>query len=389
MDIKDVVTAYHQRGAEVIEFVYSFGTHANAAEQIARTLLMPIARARAMMILGKAMYGPCPRHEKRQVREANTILARRMGVGLEMLLMIHSQVKQLSLQAPLTREELRAELLALSKEMSVDEMRAHAARRVQELNPGGVRRECRYLRFSRSIGADGLRAMMVRLPEQEMMRVREAVDARVQATWRSGSNRRHEQARADALHDLLAGASVVGEVPVRRLEPTIVITTRDAAGEVIDTETGRTFGLSDGSTMTLEEYASIQLADTGYVVVCDADNAPVNAYRIQRLANWKQRHILEAEQLVCGNANCGCAGNMCQVHHIKPWEQGGETNLANLMLLCPTCHARVDRDPEWKLNGYNGRDPDGRTWHQDPNGKRRYTMLPIRKLGIRGVAATL
>ncbi|WP_419917744.1 HNH endonuclease [Candidatus Poriferisocius sp.] len=31
------------------------------------------------------------------------------------------------------------------------------------------------------------------------------------------------------------------------------------------------------------------------------------------------------------------------MHHIKPWEHGGKTNINNLVLLCPTCHTQTHK----------------------------------------------
>jgi 5-methylcytosine-specific restriction protein A len=42
-----------------------------------------------------------------------------------------------------------------------------------------------------------------------------------------------------------------------------------------------------------------------------------------------------------GCARCGRPPSWCEVHHILPWEQGGETKLANLVMLCRVCHRLV------------------------------------------------
>jgi hypothetical protein len=42
-----------------------------------------------------------------------------------------------------------------------------------------------------------------------------------------------------------------------------------------------------------------------------------------------------------GCARCGRPPSWCEVHHILPWEQGGETKVANLVMLCRVCHRLV------------------------------------------------
>jgi len=39
---------------------------------------------------------------------------------------------------------------------------------------------------------------------------------------------------------------------------------------------------------------------------------------------------------------------MCHAHHIRPWISGGDTKLANLVLLCGH-HHRVIHDSPWQI----------------------------------------
>jgi HNH endonuclease len=36
----------------------------------------------------------------------------------------------------------------------------------------------------------------------------------------------------------------------------------------------------------------------------------------------------------------------CEIHHVKPWEHGGETKLSNLVMICRT-HHREMHSSEW------------------------------------------
>ncbi|WP_419920091.1 HNH endonuclease signature motif containing protein [Candidatus Poriferisocius sp.] len=61
----------------------------------------------------------------------------------------------------------------------------------------------------------------------------------------------------------------------------------------------------------------------------------------QRSATQKQKLALYARDKHC--VNCGLRATACDVHHIKPWEHGGKTNINNLVLLCPTCHTQTHK----------------------------------------------
>jgi hypothetical protein len=44
---------------------------------------------------------------------------------------------------------------------------------------------------------------------------------------------------------------------------------------------------------------------------------------------------------------------MTQAHHIRPWSEGGPTDLANLVLLCRK-HHRVIHGSEWTITMIHG-----------------------------------
>ncbi|MGE3286694.1 MAG: HNH endonuclease [Pseudonocardia sp.] len=41
-----------------------------------------------------------------------------------------------------------------------------------------------------------------------------------------------------------------------------------------------------------------------------------------------------------GCARCARPPSLCEFHHLVPWEHGGTTDLANLAMLCRSCHVR-------------------------------------------------
>jgi hypothetical protein len=47
----------------------------------------------------------------------------------------------------------------------------------------------------------------------------------------------------------------------------------------------------------------------------------------------------------CVFPGCQTPPTNCEAHHIIPWQQGGPTNLNNLVLLCHHHHATIEPDP--------------------------------------------
>ena len=100
---------------------------------------------------------------------------------------------------------------------------------------------------------------------------------------------------------------------------------------------------------------------------CDADIAPVvlggvsevlDVGRADRLVTPAIRRALALRDGGCAFPGCGQTEVLCEAHHIKPWWAGGETCLANLVLLCGHHHALIEPErfaEQWS----NTSDPPG------------------------------
>lgn len=102
-------------------------------------------------------------------------------------------------------------------------------------------------------------------------------------------------------------------------------------------------GLTDATTMTGAEFLQAHFGEQLEVAAFHPQAGPVNLYRTERLANWKQRDLARAAMPVCPFPGCRQGADLCEIHHIEPWSRGGETNLANLSPLC-RYHNRVNDD---------------------------------------------
>jgi hypothetical protein len=80
-------------------------------------------------------------------------------------------------------------------------------------------------------------------------------------------------------------------------------------------------------------------------LTCDAtcevwferDGQPIGAGRTTRLINRRLRRALEYRDRTCAIPGCGATRGL-HAHHILHWEDGGHTELSNLVLVCPYHH---------------------------------------------------
>ncbi len=86
-------------------------------------------------------------------------------------------------------------------------------------------------------------------------------------------------------------------------------------------------------------------------ICCDAEIIPtvlggagevLDVGRSHRLVTGPIRTALIVRDEGCAFPGCGVRPSLCEAHHIQPWWAGGDTSLANLVLLCHTHHALVE-----------------------------------------------
>ncbi|BBY13917.1 hypothetical protein MMARJ_46570 [Mycobacterium marseillense] len=76
---------------------------------------------------------------------------------------------------------------------------------------------------------------------------------------------------------------------------------------------------------------------------------PIGAGRATRVINRRLRRALEHRDRMCAIPGCGATRGL-HAHHIRHWEDGGPTELANLVLVCPY-HHRLHHRGEITLTG--------------------------------------
>jgi hypothetical protein len=83
-------------------------------------------------------------------------------------------------------------------------------------------------------------------------------------------------------------------------------------------------------------------------VVLDGRSVPIDVGRSKRLATVHQRRALEAIHPTCAIPDCEVIFDHCNVHHIDYWENGGVTDLNNMIPLCSR-HHHAAHEGGWKL----------------------------------------
>ena len=100
----------------------------------------------------------------------------------------------------------------------------------------------------------------------------------------------------------------------------------------------------------------------------------INLGRTTRLANRAQRRALRALHSTCAIPGCRVPFDQCKVHHVKWWERGGLTDLANLSPVCSKHHHCI-HDGGWDVRLAPDRtltitQPDGSTMTTGPPKRR-------------------
>ncbi|OBF05471.1 hypothetical protein A5730_01465 [Mycobacterium sp. ACS4054] len=98
----------------------------------------------------------------------------------------------------------------------------------------------------------------------------------------------------------------------------------------------RSAALHLGPLLTDAERRYLTCDATGEVWL-ERQGEVIGAGRATRLISRRLRRALEHRQPSCAVPGCGATRGL-HAHHIRHWEDGGPTELANLLLLCPYHH---------------------------------------------------
>ena len=265
-------------------------------------------------------------------------------------------------------------LLSDATAMSPDEFTRHARREAHRLlNDGGVaifERQRRSTTLRTWIDDEGMTVLHGRFDPERGTALVSALDRAVEAMFHAGESHAGEShageshagngsghvfdpapgiepndhRRALALLELLSTSSSADRAGGARAEIMVHIDLETLVG--VSSGTARVIGGSELPVATVRRLA------------CDADIIPIvlngsgvalDVGRSKRLATVHQRRALAARYETCAIPGCGVLFHRCEPHHLRPWEDGGGTDLSNLLPLCVK-HHRAVHEGGWTLD---------------------------------------
>jgi hypothetical protein len=166
--------------------------------------------------------------------------------------------------------------------------------------------------------------------------------------WIEPNDHRHAQAlialvngASESASDVPARAEIVVHVDLETLQNGL--------------HAGGTCRTALGADLPVETVRRLACEAEILPVVLDGRSVPIDVGRSKRLATVHQRRALEAVHPTCAIPDCEVIFDHCNVHHIDYWENGGSTDLNNMVPLCSR-HHHAAHEGGWKLQ----LDPDTR-----------------------------
>lgn len=288
--------------------------------------------------------------------------ARESGMSLSQLVLIEQRIRHI--QDDAERWQLRHSLLDVRG--TYDTLNRAAkdivpAKEKEPPKPG--------MRFTGS--AQGFRSFTVVAPERRIADLEFAVSQGVRP------DRPQAEQKLEKFLELIDGDQD-SHVPRAVPRPLVLVPLPDYTKILGQQGDETVLGLTDGTTMTGAEFLTTCAGAELEIALFHPQEGPVNLYRGQRLANDKQRALVSATQPICAVPDCRHAADMCEMHHIEAWKNGGPTNLHNLAAVC-RYHNRTNDDDAHRGRHHRGRIATIRgtpTWIS-PNGYRvRNTRHP-------------
>lgn len=191
-------------------------------------------------------------------------------------------------------------------------------------------------------GRTGMGHLSGRLDPERYEALTTAIEQQMAALANAGEREKNTNLAAEALVELACSSGSRG----RHLPHVTVVVDRATLERsrhpATIAETGDGSPLSDRAVRRLCCDAVLRR------VVLDPAGVPVNVGRRSRTATSAPWDALRAVHATCAWAGCDRPLSHCQAHHIDHWEQGGPTDLSNLVPLCSHHHHLV-HEGRWHI----------------------------------------
>jgi hypothetical protein len=271
----------------------------------------------------------------------------------------------------------QAELTQWAIDLSADDYRDRLATFARDLDDkreallSQAERRHRRRKVRRTVTKDGLRRTIMDLDEETDAIVYGAVRDVVAEMNRADQKakipldrrRSSGQKWADAFAEVARRSRAADIITKHRARPTILaITEMSVLWDQL--RVNGVCELEDGTQLTARQLRRMACEADIIPMVLDTNGVPMDVGRAYRLATPKQRLALRVLHSTCACEGCDVPFDWCEIHHLRPWDKLGRTNLDNLVPLCEYHHHLVH-------------DLDGEV--------RSYELLPDRTLRLKGL----
>ena len=207
-------------------------------------------------------------------------------------------------------------------------------------------------------------------------------EAKEKASRFADDERSTEQLASDAFTELLRqSGSVDRQVLIGGGDPAVrVLVTAEAFGSEAQ---GAGHGvLESGEPVAVSTVRRLACAGGVLPIVVDRTARVLDLGREQRFYSRRQRQALAARDGGCMWPRCDRPPSWTEAHHIRPWSDGGRTDLADGLLLCRHHHLRL-HDEGWAVVRRSGR-----YWLEPPPGSERAgALLETKSRAVRELVA--
>lgn len=316
--------------------------------------------------------------EQRRAEEAARakarLKARQSRIGPEKLTIIRRELKNLNEHAKYRHHELYAQSIEQAGQRVPEDLREWVRNRVIRINRTTRDPNAAWKRRKLVLGrqdSDGGAPISGYVTGDTLARLETALAPAQQPGHLiddpgAKDDRTLVQRRHDALSAILHNYSA-DKINRTGVGTVVVSMSAKDIDEMTDAGADHRYPTNTSAMLTPADILRLGATKYNFAVVHDPETGnPLNVGRTKRLATVEQRIALLATQLVCTNPDCTQPFCNCEIHHLKPWQFDGSTDIWNLTTICRPHHAanRDQRDGRG-ARGHAERDADtGRVGHR-------------------------
>ncbi|TVT52791.1 DUF222 domain-containing protein [Amycolatopsis rhizosphaerae] len=241
-------------------------------------------------------------------------------------------------------------------------------RTVARVDPDGHARRCQERKRSRSVQLchenEGMATLYAYLPAEIAATIYTRVDRVARRLRGRGEERTLDELRADVFSDLCLG--VAGEVEAPRAEVFVYLDFLTWTG--LRNEPAELAGHGPIPAQLAREIAAN--ATIRRVITDPMTGTPIDVGRHRYRPSAATKELVQVRDRECRVPGCHRPVQACDLDHVEPWAQGGNTHSTNLCGLCRRDH-RLKDEPGWqhRMTGTGTLEittPAGRTYRSQP-----------------------